>query len=1274
MAFDQGFMSRSLMRVLIRSAFLFLALLIAQIQPAAAQVRVFGSLKGVGIDPGTVEINGPTLVHVYMNGGSTPGSIGQECQAAGGGDHICQWAARFSTTGNLVISDVAWVGSSVVEEDEPVIAPATSRDGTGGNAANGNLGPMKIASVSVSGTDGTLRIETPAGFGFVDRTGAAQPVATEPGEVAGINVLARTRNLPFRDLSSQQIMSCGVLGNGELRCWGSVSGIPPAGSFMEVDATAIGGCALDADDLVSCWGSLPAPPSTTYVQLAGGEGHMCGLAPSLDPECWGDDMSPSSVEEDEPLGPFNMISRGAEHACGMRPDGSVVCWGSDVSGQSTPPGGIVFIDLAGGTDHSCGLRSNGSIMCWGSDAFGQSSPPIDTDFVDLSAGENHSCGVHVDGTITCWGSDVFGQKSPPMDSFKLLSSGAFFNCALDADGYPSCWGMGTAASDVPVELPYRQLAAGDLHTCQIATDGTLGCWTSEPQPGLPPVGQFIDHDGVEDYACAIRAATGVAECFGPNTLGRANPLGGPFTQIATGVDHACGLRINGTLSCWGDNGDGETDAPSSAFVQIAAGNNFSCGITDIGGGILLPDCWGANGMGQSMPPTGIAFSQIQVGNDHACGLTDSGLIRCWGANTFGKATPPLGTYVSLAVANDHNCAVGVGGAISCWGDNSVGESTPPSREFHNVTAGGNSHTCAVANSGAIYCWGDNAAGQATPPFDFDFDGIEDVVDNCPNDANSDQLDSDGDGVGDACDNCPTPNPAQFDLDGDGIGDLCDDEAIIRIDRQTTVQAAGPGGFAAAALVTTETEYQASLTCGSIAIKQVSLGLILPESLDPLTTLFGANAVGETSCLDGDVTNCVGATGISPDVNPSLSRAVLPNIAGHPDTFYFTAVGAGENDRLCSPSETVQLFKLVSPDVAPDSDRALFTQEGLDEVDTAVGGFATDAFVGTDGTDDIILDIDDYIWAVGPNDAIVKVVLKPTLGDDSGTLWDIFLDSAIELRDVTVGIVAPVGTLFGEIRMIGCEPGNTDPLAPANFCDETGWTVTVNVDGGASYTVGVDAGLPRNDVLYVHIVGALPALGGGMTINELNVAVKLGTVEVLVLGANGDPPPLTIEGAGTVSPSLVAFVESGTNLEVTTDNVALTQAGGFVVDSDGDGVVDDSDNCVFAPNVDQSDIGGLFPVVVADGIGDVCQCGEGHGPGQTGGGVIDNSDRAVIQQVLSGQTAGLETDARCSVSGDAECDILDVVIVELATNSGTPAGPGIRSVCRRAVSSFVGDNQ
>jgi uncharacterized repeat protein (TIGR03806 family) len=89
--------------------------------------------------------------------------------------------------------------------------------------------------------------------------------------------------------------------------------------------------------------------------------------------------------------------------------------------------------------------------------------------------------------------------------------------------------------------------------------------------------------------------------------------------------------------------------------------------------------------------------------------------------------------------------------------------------------------------------------------------------------------------------------------------------------------------------------------------------------------------------------------------------------------------------------------------------------------------------------------------------------------------------------------------------------------------------------------------------------------------------------------------------------------------------AWIDSGLSVLDSDGDGVSDASDNCPYEPNATQSDTGGWLSIS-PNGVGDACQCASLDAMGG-----VTISDSVHLRAYLSGTTSAISAGAerRCS---------------------------------------------
>ena len=284
--------------------------------------------------------------------------------------------------------------------------------------------------------------------------------------------------------------------------------------------------------------------------------------------------------------------------------------------------------------------------------------------------------------------------------------------------------------------------------------------------------------GESRHVCAVRELGDVI-CWGENLRGQVGlsevsdetvPLArivdaGPFQVAATGSNHSCALRRDGTLRCWGDNRSGQlgdgTNTPRFTLGTVVARTGVTDPLTTVRGvaagaahtcAVLMDGsvrCWGDNsggqigdgtGMGRSAPTTVLDLTgatSIAAGQAHTCAIVSDRTVRCWGFNLTGQlgdnstttrtravAVPGLSDVTALEAGTGHTCALTGAGRVFCWGSNGDGRigdgSSATERRVPTAVLDltgvralgvGGAHACAVLEDGTLRCWGNNAFGQ-----------------------------------------------------------------------------------------------------------------------------------------------------------------------------------------------------------------------------------------------------------------------------------------------------------------------------------------------------------------------------------------------------------------------------------------------------------------------------------------------------------------------------------------------------------------------------------
>lgn len=199
-------------------------------------------------------------------------------------------------------------------------------------------------------------------------------------------------------------------------------------------------------------------------------------------------------------------------------------------------------------------------------------------------------------------------------------------------------------------------------------------------------------------------------------------------EVATGNDHTCALKQDGTVYCWGVKAgwDGWNDrlavnyqlrpVPVSQlkFVSLRAAGDRSCAIAEN----KRLYCWGINTDGQAGKPGDMStrgkmlqpelisslpeVSQVYLGYYGGCAVTPSGSTYCWGRNDFGQLGP--GIALTKRVAGNNTQIIGAAPAVS-------GLDARLGANARSTIFMGSTFTCMLDKQNNMYCVGNWAQGQ-----------------------------------------------------------------------------------------------------------------------------------------------------------------------------------------------------------------------------------------------------------------------------------------------------------------------------------------------------------------------------------------------------------------------------------------------------------------------------------------------------------------------------------------------------------------------------------
>lgn len=374
-------------------------------------------------------------------------------------------------------------------------------------------------------------------------------------------------------------------------------------------------------------------------------------------------------------------------------------------------------------------------------------------------------------------------------------------CLILESGALRCWGRNigdgtgnyvsspSSSSNVsfPVQYGVKHISTGYYSSCAALENGEAYCWGRNYNTAGLGIGYQCDY---QDYSNNCNGDYEILEPTLPVILPSGSVVNSVYSNHMSGATY-CVVLDDGNAYCWGENG----------FGQLGIGNT--------------QDVYAAGDPVQVYIPSGMypGIQTLALGYTATCALWDNGSVYCYGQNDYGQlgdgTVCPGGNY-------ENNCNGNTAKPIIY--DPVIFPAGESAIALWNGNRDTNERFCSLLTSGAIWCWGSGITnetgvhtgmGQYIDIFtrgdfiqpgnrDWDSDGIYNTNDNCAagtqgwtstssNDFDSDGCidateddDDDGDGYTDTTESdCGTDplnaSDVPLDPDNDGICNAFDDD-------------------------------------------------------------------------------------------------------------------------------------------------------------------------------------------------------------------------------------------------------------------------------------------------------------------------------------------------------------------------------------------------------------------------------------------------------------------------------------------------------------------